>query len=124
MDNDDIERSIAVRKRAIYDYYNLPPEALEQAETVFKRMEEMAQKSVNQDSFEQEYAISTLNDEYNDLFQKFEPYNRHKKTQSMPSKSINFSNLRSILGNQQNPKTTIKQIIFKLLPDNWTHWIK
>ena len=66
----DREAWIAVRRNALYDYFNLPEKNKAEAEAVFDRMRALAAECPDQGAFETRLAQSPINKDYIDLFTK------------------------------------------------------
>ena len=73
----DREEWIAVRRSALYDYFNLPEKNKAEAEALFDKMRALTAECADQGEFETRLAQSPLNKEYTDLFTK---NSRHVKT--------------------------------------------
>ncbi len=70
------ENWIAVRKNSLYDNFNLPPPAKQQAERVFDGMLKLAGECNDRTEFETRLASSPLTQEYNSLFQRWKSHVR------------------------------------------------
>ena len=75
----DREAWIAVRRNALYDYFNLPDKRKAEAEGVFDKMRALATECPDQGVFETRLAQSPINQEYIDLFTRT---SRHVKLAS------------------------------------------
>jgi len=71
MDNSQWVQS---RRDMISQYYVLPPEAQQQAEQVFQKMEQIAAHCTDQGMFEQQMAQSPVSQEFNALMASFGQY--------------------------------------------------
>lgn len=69
----DREEWIAVRRSALYDYFNLPEKNKAEAEALFDKMRALTAECADQGEFETRLAQSPLNKEYTDLFTKKQP---------------------------------------------------
>lgn len=117
------ESWIEVRKSSLYDYFELPPNAKEEAEQVFDGMRKLAEECKDQAEFEQRLAASPLTKQYNDLFTKFAKYVKMPEgvpTQSDVAKTIVAdtakSSAKSIVTNKA------KGAIINALPDEVSNW--
>lgn len=118
------ENWIAVRKNSLYDYFNLPPQAKEQAERVFDDMLKLAEECKDQAEFETRLASSPLTQEYNSLFQRFSKY--VKMPDGMPSQTDVIKVMAA-----NTAKTSVANIVrnkarswlINALPDEVSDWL-
>lgn len=80
----EILKSIQTKRKAIYDYYDLPPEERRRAEAIFTLMELLGKECRNSSEFEERFHTMTLNREYNNLFVEFTAYT--KTPDNIPTK--------------------------------------
>lgn len=118
------ENWIAVRRNSLYDYFNLPPQAKEEAERVLDGMLKLAEECKDQGEFETRLAASPLSQEYNNLFQRFAKY--VKMPDGTPSQAGVIkgmaahsakSSVRSIVRNQA------RSWLINALPDEVSDWL-
>lgn len=118
------ENWIAIRRSSLYDYFDLPPQAKEQAERVFNGMLQLAEECKDQAEFETRLAASPLSQEYNRLFQRFSKY--VKMPEGTPSqtdvvKGIAANTAKSsalnIVRNQA------RSLLINALPDEVSDWL-
>lgn len=115
---------IAVRKNSLYDNFNLPPQAKEQAERIFDGMLKLAGECNDQAEFETRLASSPLTQEYNSLFQRFSKY--VKMPDGMPSQTDVIKGMAT-----NTAKTSVATIVrnqarswlINALPDEVSDWL-
>ena len=118
------ENWIAVRKSSLYDNFNLPPQAKEQAERIFDGMLKLAEECKDQAEFETWLASSPLTQEYNSLFQRFSKY--VKMPDGMPSQTDVIKGMAT-----NTAKTSVATIVrnqarswlINALPDEVSDWL-
>lgn len=122
MDN-TIHSSIQTRRDALYEHYDLPPEARRKAEALFGRMEEFGKRCRDRAEFEEKFATQTLNREYNNLFVEFTAYVRTPDNVPTPEEQaaqMAADHARSVA--RQQATSSAKGALMNALPREVTDW--
>jgi len=112
---------LSVRRDTLKDYYDLPPEKNEQAEVLFKKMEDLAEKCADQGEFEKELLNSPLSTEYTDFIMSCASYVKKPKEAERPG---NFSTMAEAATDRamQEAEMTAKQMLNKHVPIDGYNW--
>lgn len=115
--------SIELRRKTLYDYYDLPSEAKEKSEGIFKRMEQLADTCEDRGSFELAFASSSINTEYNALFTEFVKYAKAAKgmptTEEIAAQAVK-DQAESIV--KQQARNGIMGLLVNILPKSISDW--
>lgn len=124
----DREEWIAVRRSALYDYFNLPEKNKAEAEALFDKMRALTAECADQGEFETRLAQSPLNKEYTDLFTK---NSRHVKTGvGMGGKKGLYAGLAGSMAansavniGKQQLRNRARGWLINALPDEVSDWL-
>lgn len=124
----DREEWIAVRRSALYDYFNLPEKNKAEAEALFDKMRALTAECTDQGEFETRLAQSPLNKEYTDLFTK---NSRHVKTGvGMGGKKGLYAGLAGSMAansavniGKQQLRNRARGWLINALPDEVSDWL-
>ena len=72
--DEGIKASIQARYTPISDYFNISGAAETKVQDLFARIEQLGESCADQADFEQQFAVSPLNDEYMNIFTALAPY--------------------------------------------------
>ena len=110
-----------VRRKTLTDYYDLPVQVAEQAEEMFNRMEELAEKCADQGDFEKQMLDSPLQKEYTDFIVKCAAYVKKPKEAQGPDK---FSTMAEVATDRakQEAEMTAKKMLNEHLPIDGYNW--
>lgn len=124
----DREAWIAVRRNALYDYFNLPEKSKAEAEAVFDKMRALAAECPDQGVFETRLVQSPVNQEYIDLFTK---NSRHVKMGAgMGGKKGLFAGVAGSMAansavniGKQQLRNRARGWLINALPDELSDWL-
>ena len=108
-----------VRRSALTDYYDLPAEKNEEAEDLFRKMEELADGCSDQGEFEKALLASSLQEEYVALITSCAPY--VKKQDAEPDKLSSSATLATDRANTE-AKIAAKRVLNEVLPIDGYDW--
>lgn len=121
----DREAWIAVRRNALYDYFNLPDMRKAEAEAVFDKMRALAAECPDQGVFETRLAQSPISREYTDLFTKNSRHVRMDTGVGGGKKSF----YAGVVGNsavgigKQQLRNRARGWLVNALPDELSDWL-
>lgn len=118
-----ISQSIETRRRALYDHFNLPPDAKDKAEDLFDRMAQFGLQCNGQADFEKKLLSSPLTQEYNRLFVEFAPF--VIKPDDVPTKEeyakmVAKDTTKSVV--KMQIEQTARSAVFRMLPPWLQQW--
>lgn len=121
MISEEKKQWLSVRRSTLTDYYDLPADKAEQAEQMFRQMEELAETCADQGEFEQKMLNSPLQQDYVGFVAACAPFVKKPAAAQSPDRS---ETMKSAAADVASREATIaaKRLLNEYVPIDGYNW--